>query len=355
MPLKIIRDDITKVKCDAIVNAANNELIAGGGVDGAIHRAAGPELQRECSGLGGCATGQAKITGAYRLPCRYVIHTVGPVWRGGTHGEKELLASCYRNSLLLAKDRSCESVAFPLISAGVYGYPKEQAIKVAMDEISAFLLENDMLVYIVVYGRESFEIGRKLTDDIEEYINENYVSEHPYDDRSRRFPPFNRRSAAGNVPFDLFETGAQQPYAQPGGPMSSGYAPGAVSAEEAADLEERLKVIDESFSQMLLRKIDEKGMKDSECYRKANVDRKLFSKIRGDVNYKPSKVTAVAFCIALELPLREAREMLRKAGFAFSPSSKFDIIVEFFIRKGDYNIMDINQALFSFDQPLIYG
>lgn len=166
MPLQIVRKDITTMKVDAIVNAANESLLGGGGVDGAIHRAAGPQLLAECRKLGGCRTGQAKITGGCHLPARYVIHTVGPVWRGGSHGERELLVSAYRNALELAVSHDCHTVAFPLISSGVYGYPKEQALKVAVETIGAFLQEHELTVFLVIFDRASWAVVEELFADI---------------------------------------------------------------------------------------------------------------------------------------------------------------------------------------------
>ncbi len=332
MPLEIVRNDITKMAVDAIVNAANSTLLGGGGVDGCIHRAAGKGLLLECIKLGGCKVGEAKVTGAYKLPCKYVIHTVGPVWKDGTRGEKALLESCYRKSLALAKEHNCETVAFPLISSGVFGYPKDQALKVAIDVIGDFLLENDMKVYIVIFDRSSFKISEKLFDDIAEYIDDRYVDMHTCH-RSELCRGQSVSYKSSRVLSDCCDM------------WDEGFA--------SSDLDEKLSHIDESFSQMLLRKIDEKGMTDAQCYKKANIDRKLFSKIRSDVNYKPSKPTAIAFAIALELPLYEAEEMLKKAGFALSNSNKFDIIIEFFISKGRYDIHEINEALFAFDQSLL--
>ena len=332
MPLEIVRNDITKMSVDAIVNAANESLLGGGGVDGAIHYAAGPGLLAECKTLGGCKTGKAKITSGYNLPAKYVIHTVGPIYEDGKHGEKALLESCYRKSLALAKAHNCETVAFPLISSGVYGYPKDQALKVAIDVISDFLLENEMKVYIVIFDKAAYKISEKLFSDIAEYIDDNYVDEHT---------DYRRESMRMNAPMQasvgLFEADLCE----------------CKSMLSDDDLDTKLKQIDESFSQMLLRKIDEKGMTDAECYKKANIDRKLFSKIRSDVHYKPSKPTAIAFAISLELSLDETEDMLKKAGFALSHSNKFDIIIEYFISKGNYNIFEINEALFAFDQSLL--
>lgn len=331
MPLQIVRNDITKMRVDAIVNAANETLLGGSGVDGAIHQAAGPELLAECRTLHGCKTGQAKITKGYHLPAKFVIHTVGPVWEGGSYGERDLLVSAYRSSLELALEHRCETVAFPLISSGVFGYPKDQALKVAVDTIGDFLLLHDMTVYLVIFDKAAYTISGKLFSDIAAYIDDRYVDEHTNCDEERRRRRFRVLASA-----PMLEAEA---------------APAAVSGS----LDEALELLDESFSQMLLRKIDEAGLTDAECYKRANVDRRLFSKIRSDIHYKPSKPTAMAFAVALELPLEEAREMLQKAGFAFSHASKFDIIVEYFIAHRNYNIFEINEALFAFDQSLLGG
>ncbi len=343
MPLQIVRNDITKMQVDAIVNAANSTLLGGGGVDGCIHRAAGEGLLQECRNLGGCETGDAKITGAYNLPCKYVIHTVGPVYQDGSRNEKALLESCYKKSLKLALEHNCESVAFPLISSGIYGYPKDKALKVAVDAISGFLLENEMTVYIVIFDKKAYQISEKLFSDIAEYINDRYVVEHEILNRTRQ-NAFEKSIAypKSSVLSDAVE---ECDYCVP----MCAPAP----MPKMASLEDMVAQIDESFSQMLLRKIDEKGMTDAQCYKKANIDRKLFSKIRGDVHYKPSKPTVISFAIALELSLDETEDMLKKAGFALSHSNKFDIIIEYFISKGNYNIFEINEALFAFDQSLL--
>lgn len=336
MPIHIVRNDITKMKVDAIVNAANNSLLGGGGVDGCIHRAAGPELLAECAKLGGCETGDAKLTGAYRLPCKYVIHTVGPIWVDGMHGERQLLTSCYRTSLSFAKAAGCETVAFPLISAGVYGYPKDQALDVAVSTIGEFLRDNEMTVYIVIFDKASYKIASGLFSDIEKYIDDRYADAHTERPAERR-----RRVPEAH-------TVCQPSFYSESIPLNT-------AVKKPQSLNDALGQLDESFSEMLLRKIDESGMTDTECYKKANIDRKLFSKIRSNKLYKPSKPTVIAFAIALELPLDDTEEMLRKAGFALSHSSKFDIIIEYFIERGNYNIFEINEALFAFDQALLGG
>ncbi len=343
MPLIIVRQDITKMSVDAIVNAANTSLLGGGGVDGCIHRAAGEKLLEECRTLGGCETGKAKITKGYNLPCKYVIHTVGPVYRDGKHNEKELLEDCYRNSLKLAKKYKCKTVAFPIISSGIYGYPKGEALKVATDIITEFLSENDMTVYIVVFDKGTYEISGKLFSDIQEYIDDNYV-----DVQAMQYPE-KRRLPVCDTDYNGI------PDIACAAPMMSrkSVKPKKSLFKKRTSLEEYVNNLDESFSQMLLRKISESGMTDSECYKKANIDRKLFSKIRSDVNYKPSKPTVIAFAISLELTLDETKDILEKAGFALSHSNKFDVIIEYFIINENYNIFEINEALFAFDQNLL--
>lgn len=547
MPFEIVRNDVTRMAVDAIVNAGNNLLADGGGVTGAIYRAAGPELGPACAALGGCATGQAKITPGFRLPARYIIHTVGPVWQGGGHGEEALLRSCYLRSLELARAHQLESVAFPLISAGIYGYPRAEAVRVATGAIRDFLLadDGDMLVYLVVFDRESFEISGKLQTQIAAFIDDRYADArrneerraqydmnlyppdlfdlfgegplerwtpvpgapdpdeelagffsesqmHPFDPGltpstgepagpslsgtdwddlfapepgesdappargaprfregdapSHGAPRFRQSAPMPDAPRDAApgdaappahaapgrrETGdAMLPEAQtltPGAdpfwsggwpfspgpehvspkarrrgflsgfaaprkktprdtaapdgkkltappedelertlaPLPSAAAPrrdfseAPLNAPEKraapASLEDALKMLDESFSAMVLRKIDERGMTDPECYKRANLDRKLFSKLRADNGYKPKKQTALALAIALELPIAETRELLMKAGYALSHSDRADVIVEFFIQRRCYDIFEINAALYSFDQVPLGG
>lgn len=327
MPLEIVRNDITKMAVDAIVNAANSSLLGGGGVDGAIHRAAGKELLVECRTLGGCDTGDAKITKGYDLPAKYVIHTVGPIWQDGRHREEELLRSCYKKSLQLALEKGLESIAFPLISSGAYGYPKDQAIRVAVSSIADFLMQHDMMVYLVVFDRTSFALSEGLLSNITEYISEHYMVQSDH-----------IREEIDNEAY--FEAKIES----------------RTFVREASlkrSLDDILDHVDESFSQMLLRLIDERGMTDSQTYKKANIDRKLFSKIRNNIDYKPSKQTAIAFAIALELSEDETKDLLLRAGYALSRSSKFDLIIEYFIQQRNYNIFEINEALFAFGQNLL--
>lgn len=341
MPFEIIRADITKLEVDAIINAANQSLLGGGGVDGAIHAAAGPALLEACKLLNGCETGHSKITKGYNLPAKFVIHTVGPVWRGGSNDEEALLRSCYKSALNVALENNLESIAFPLISAGVYGYPKDKAIQVAVSEISAFLMHHDLLVYLVVFNKDAFLLSGKIFTAIKTFIDDHFVDSLEF--KYKRVANVKSSHSCArdsskehaqdlvdleDMEYEVFES----PYRR---------------------LDDVLAELQETFSEHLLRLIDLKGKSDVETYKKANIDRKLFSKIRSDKYYKPSKSTAIAFSIALELSLDETKDLLQKAGYALSRSSKFDLIIEYFINEEKYNIHEINEALFAFDQSLL--
>ena len=320
MPLYFVRNDITHMHVDAIVNAANNSLLGGGGVDGAIHRAAGPELLAECRTLHGCKTGEAKLTKGYNLPCKYVIHTVGPVWHGGTESEPELLAACYRNSLALAKSYGCESIAFPMISTGIYGYPKAAAIQIAVREVTTFLVDNEMTVYLIIFGPAAMTVAEKLFGEVKAYIDDVYVDNH-YDiaRETRRSLNIEREAEALNAPEQMaqkLERKAKRslfPHHSRAEPFGTKEDLASELARPTLSLDEMLAQMDEGFSSMLLRMIDERKMSDSECYKRANIDRRLFNKIKNNPEYRPGKQTVLAFAIALRLSLDETREMLSKA------------------------------------------
>ncbi len=384
MPLQIIRHDITKMNVDAIINPTDARFSGLGGTDLQIHTAAGSKLAAKCRRLGGCRVGEAKATSGYLLPCKYIIHTVGPVWRGGQQRERELLSACYTNALSLAVKKRCQTVAAPLIASGTFGFPKELALQTAIDAIGKFLLREELMVYLVVYDKAAYQISQKLFTDIAAYIDETYVAEHTagmsellprqndivgcFGEAETIYPTAPSPTATEHHDNDatLFTIPAPSEPESPPPPAPAKTrfetAPAPKQAEpmpRAAlytmprTLEEALGKIDESFTEMLLRKIDESGMTDAEVYKKANIDRKLFSKIRKDRLYRPSKPTAIAFAIALELPLPETCDLLQKAGYALSHSNPFDIIIEFFIGRGNYNIFEINEALFAFDQSLL--
>lgn len=331
MPLHIVRNDITQMNVDAIVNSADPLLLGGeGGVDGCIHRAAGPGLLAECRTLGGCPTGSARLTAAYDLPCKYVIHTVAPRWQDGRHDECALLVSCYLAALALAEKRGCESVAFPLLSSGSLNYPREQALDIAIDTIGHFVLRSNMTVYLVVFDRAAYPLRGDVRAEIRAYINDRYVDVYAI---SQAIAQQEERLYSARM-FD-------------DSPSPSTYTLASLSLEEA------VKQLDEGFSEMLLRKISESGMTDAQCYKRANIDRRLFSKIKNDKHYTPSKSTVIAFALALELPMEELREMLGKAGYSLTRACEFDIIVEYFVTRGIYSVFTINEALFAFDQDLI--
>ena len=344
MPLTIVRNDITGMRVDAIVNSANHRPVVGGGVDRAIHKAAGAELLAAREKIGNISTGKAAITSAYNLPAKYVIHTVGPIWQDGNHGEREFLAACYTNSLRLAIEHKCTSVAFPLISAGVFGCPSEIAIATATAAIRDFLLEYDMEVYLVVFDRKAFKISGSLFDEVQSYIDEMYVNERLDEEYRDDFPDRLMQEMSYGVVLSSEEAKAMPT------PMAE-----ASASSKARSLEDLLGEIDDTFSESLLRLIDIKGKTDPEVYKRANVDRKHFSKIRNNPAYQPSKSTALAFAVALELNLDETRDFIGRAGYALSHSNKMDIIVEYFIDREEYDIFTINETLFAFGQPLLGG
>ena len=357
MPFNIIRDDITRLETDAIVNAANRKLLAGGGVCGAIFSAAGAdELQKECNKIGQCDIGDAVITKGYNLKAKYVIHTVGPIYGQDPVNEERQLYSCYESSLKLAKKKRLDSIAFPVISSGIYGYPKTEAIKIATRAIKDFLEENEMDVYLVVYDSKAFQISEKLFSDVQSYIDEKFVKP---DDRRRiaedgvTREAYNLYAPQKAMRDECFEGRMEAPQMIEMLPKAT--VAGSIRSKglkKKKSLEDLMNIKVETFSEMLLRMIDEKGMTDVEVYKRANIDRKLFSKIRKK-DYTPKKVTVVALIIALKLNMKEARELLGRAGFAFTQSSKFDIIIQYFIEQQKYDIFEINETLFAFEQQLL--
>ncbi|MBQ8763196.1 MAG: macro domain-containing protein [Clostridia bacterium] len=348
MPLQIIRQDITKMKVDAIVNTTNEEMVGYSGVDLAVHTAAGPMLDAECAKIRPLGLGNAKITGAYNLDAKYVIHTSGPVWHGGLVGESIILKSCYTESLKLAVANGCESVAFPLISAGAYGYPKDQVLKFAIQVITEFLFEHELNVYLCVYDRKSYEFSRTVFNEIRSFIDDNYVEDLKAD-YNAEIEWLESRVLPNEIRRRDRETPAPKLCSSMPAPQTEEY-----SSVKNKTLAEYMKAMDKSFAYKLFDLIDSKGMTDVECYKKANVDKKTFSKIKCNPDtYKPSKQTAVAFAIALELTLDETQDLLASAGLTLSRSFTFDKIIRYYLQKGVYDIFEINEALFEFDQVLL--
>ena len=343
MPLQIIRNTIINVQADAIVNSANPAVAIGDGVDRIIYEAAGVEaLFSERKKVGALQPGEVAITPAFALQAKYIIHTVGPIWCGGNEKELEQLEACYTNALQLAEKQHCNSIAFPLISTGTYGFPKDKALQIAITTISAYLLQNDLQIYLVVYDQESFQLSGKLFQGIQEYIDQNYINQtfsiHKERTVNRYFPRErrNRKSEIAARPA-MMSMPMEEPLCQ----------------SYSLNLEEMMMTIGETFQQRLLRLIDEKKLSDVEVYKKANIDRKLFSKIRCNVEYRPKKRTALALAIALELNLDDTKDLLRRAEIALSPSIKFDLILQYFIEHEVYDIYTINLALFEHEQPLL--
>ena len=385
MPFQIIRNDITKVKADAIVNTANPKPVIGGGTDSAIYQAAGREQLLEArKKIGSIEPGQAVYTDAFGLDARYIIHTVGPAWVDGNHGEREILHACYRNSLALAASLKCASIAFPLIATGVYGFPRDEALQIALGEISGFLLAHDMEVILVVFDRKSFELSGRLIDDIEEYIDENAVHEIHQEEYSERRREEYRALVMAHHMDSSGVDGSGGGGVNDEGSNALAVCAGTANSEEVftdkavldavftdeavpgtdvpsetfsdmsgKSLDEIMANTGDTFQQRLFELIDERGLDDVTVYKKANIDRKVFSRIRCKADYKPRKKTAVAFAIALELDMPTMLDLLSRAEIAFSPSNRFDLIIMYFINNKVYDIYEINAALFKYGQPIL--
>ena len=382
MPLFMIRNDITKMQVDAIVNPSNPELRMGRGTSWAVYTAAGEaELTNACREIGGCEVGKAVLTKGFTLPAKFIIHAVCPPWADGGERDKRILKNAYLSALQLAAEYGFQTVAFPLLSSGFYGWPKAEAFHLATTVISEFLLEHEMTVYLVLYDHESVEVSKKLFSKIEEYIDDHYVEvkDEGYSYQKSTFEynslppdmmvhdaataylsfsdePRRQSSSSSNVPVvppvskDSARTSKKKKTAKS---IELPEFLEKFSVRKGRKLDELMSHMDETFSQMLLRLIDERGLKDSVVYHKANIDRRLFSKIRKDVNYAPTKKTVLAFAIALELSLDETKDLLMKAGYAFSNSSKSDVIISFFIENRNYNVFEINEVLFFYGQPIL--
>lgn len=330
MPFLIVRDDIARVSADAVVNAANPALQAGGGVCGALFAAAGAERMREaCDAIGGCPTGSAVVTPGFDLDAKWCIHAVGPVWRGGGEGEREALRSCYRSVFAQVERLGARSVAFPLISAGIFGFPVDEALSIAREEAEVFLAHCDEVeATLVVFDRAVVRAGSALFDQVREYIDDGYVDASPH-----------MRGRLQRL--------AEEPW------LGAASAPMTMAAAAPRELDELLDNLDASFSETLLALIDERGLTDAQVYHRANLSRQLFSKIRGNRAYRPTKATAVALAVALELDLDQTQDLLGRAGLALSRSSRFDVIVRFFLERGIHDVFRMNEVLFAYDQPLL--
>lgn len=387
MPFSIVRNDIARVHADVLVNAANTHLAEGGGVCGALFAAAGREQMRAaCDAIGGCPTGGAVATPAFNLSARWCVHAVGPIWRGGGHGEEAALRSCYQSMFARVVELGVRSVAYPLISAGIYGYPAEAALAVAREETRAFLAKHDDIeVTLVVFDRSAVRLGSALEQEIREYIDDEYVAQSPHArqrgaelEREARWAADAEAPAAAkpepgaadaespscdvlSSAFAFVEDVAEEPAPDGAAPhmlaaaamVPAAGAPAGTAGAAPVELDDLLEHLDAGFSETLLALIDQRGLADAEVYHRANLSRQLFSKIRSNPAYRPTKPTAVALAMALELDVPATQDLLSRAGLTLSRTSKFDVIVRFFLERGIYDIYQLNEALFAYDQPLV--
>lgn len=402
MSFIIIRNDISKISADAIVCTASPTPAIASGTEKAIYKAAGAEkLMAERERLGTIMPGEAFITPAFDLDAKYILHTAGPVWENGEKGEPEVLRKCYENCLRIAIENDCESIAFPLLATGYYNFPKAEALRIAVSVFTEFLSHEEMEIILVVFDEKSFELSDRIFSAVREFVDKNYIKErfHEEYDEGRTIvlssidpsvydvvgaapeeepcdalfdaaAEEESRNADNEEPFDrlLSRVFGSAPDKAPGNAvfgdpkkaprnMLVGAAPAAAGTgkrkESLRSLKDVIANVDESWQECLFRLIDEKGYTDTEVYKRANMDRKLFSKIRSNKDYQPRKNTAISLALALNLNEDETRDFLRKAGLALSPSSIFDLIIEYFIREGIYDIYTINLALFEHRQALL--
>jgi len=326
MPFEIVRNDIVNMRVDAIVNTASPLPVIGSGTDTRIHRAAGPQLLAARQRIGEIPRGYAAITPAYQLNARFVIHTVGPVWQDGTRGEAQTLRSCYECCLNLALEHHCDSIAFPLIATGNYGFPKDLALRIAVAAFSEFLLEHEMQIYLVVFNREAFRLSEKLFSGVSSFIDEHYVTAW-------------EKAAAEDT--CLREARYSMPYAS------------SCDAAAPEDLDSFLQQKDAGFVETLLELIQARGLKNAAVYKRANMSKQHFSKLICNPQIIPTKPTAIALALALELDLDQTQDLIGRAGYTLTNSSVFDLIIRYFIQHRQYNIIEINVTLYEFDQILL--
>ena len=351
MPFKIVRNDITHVKADVIVNTANPKPIYASGTDLAVYQAAGAdELLAERKKVGCIERGDIAVTGAYALNAKYIIHTVGPVWVDGMHKEFETLESCYAKSLQKALELGCDSIAFPLISTGVYGFPKDKALQIAVSVFSRFLLENEMQIILVVFDKKSFQLSGQLVGEIDSFIDANYIIQKRRTEYSRR--PFRHSRIESDITYDseVYEECSRYTEAEESETELLMAVP---MPQKAMSLEEELENVGMSFHDKLFELIGKSGMDNKDVWKRANLDRKHFSKIQCDEKYHPKKKTVMALCIALELDLEQAKDLLARADWAFSPSSKVDLIVQKAIIDKQYDIYQLNLVLFQYTNEIL--
>ena len=398
MPLKIVRNDIVRMNTEAIVNTANEHPVVGAGCDRAVYQAAGYDklLKYRVEKIGIVPEGEAFITPGFDLPAKYIIHAVSPLYLGGGEGEEKKLRACYRSSLKLAKKYGIRSIAFPLISTGGFGYPKEEGMRIAVDEINAFLLGCDMDIDLVVFDDKARMLGRRIYPDLKEYIDQNYVDNRTPLNRPRRAehlpssrPDFSTEFRTDSSPssrpdsskkfwsnFSKASRPDSSPLSRPNFSKASreefdsessvymNASPSYAARDEEepfldfetaheSRLEERMRHLSDTFSQYLMYMIQSKGMENAEVYKRAIVDKKIFSKIKNNINYHPQKLTALCLCVGAKLNMDETRDLLARAGYALSPCDKTDIIFSYFIENRIYDMIELDIQLEEHGLPCI--